>query len=789
MALKEYKSGTAFPGRMGRTFGKSEPAWPSPVRAKEGAPNVIYIVLDDTGFGHLGCFGGLINTPNLDKLAANGLRYSNMHTTALCSPSRSCMLTGRNHHSNAMACITEGSEGFPGSNGAIPFENGFLSEILQQQGYGTYCIGKWHLTPAEQVSAAGPYDRWPLGRGFERYFGFLGGDTSQYYPDLVYDNHQVEPEKTPEEGYHLSEDLADKAIQFICDSKQLAPDKPFFLYWASGANHAPHHAPKEWADKYKGKFDEGWDAAREKVFARQKELGIIPKNTVLSRHDPDVQDWGKLSADERKLYARMMEVFAGFCEHVDHHIGRIVTFLENAKLLENTLIMVISDNGASSEGGPTGSTNEMKFFNNVPDDLQQNLAAIDDLGGPKYFNHYAWGWTHAGNTPFRRWKRETYRGGVSDPFIVHWPKGIKAKGEIRTQYAHCIDMLPTVLDALDIEPPAEIRGVTQSPIQGVSFAHTFDDAKVESKHNTQYFEMFAHRSLYHEGWRAVCPFPGTSFTEAKASFGQLELTEDKLRELDATGWELYNLDEDPAETKDLAQAERARLIEMIGLWYIEAGKYNVLPLDSRGTARFADARPELTKERKTYVYFPGTQSVPENVAVRVLNRAHSFVADVEIPKGGAEGVIVSHGGNAGGYSFFIKDKKLHHAHNYVGAEEFHVESTEEVPEGRVELGFEFEPTGKPDIAKGKGVPGKAQLYINKKLVGEAEYAYTVPLLLSLGEGLTVGRDPASAVSSLYQPPFAFTGTIYMVTADVSGKMIQDTEEEKKAFAKASMARQ
>jgi len=787
--LKEYPPGTTVPGRMGRTIGESSPAWPSPVRAKPGSPNVLFIVLDDTGYGQLGCFGSPINTPNINKLAQNGLLYTNMHTTALCSPTRSCVLTGRNHHSNAMACITEGSEGYPGSNGAIPFENGFLSEILLGQGYNTYALGKWHLTPAEQISAAGPYDRWPLGRGFERYYGFIGGDTSQYYPDLVYDNRQVEPPKTPEEGYHLTPDLVDKAISFIGDSKQLAPDKPFFIYFATGAMHAPHHGPKEWADKYKGKFDDGWDAYREKTFARQKELGIIPKNTVLSRHDPDVQDWSKLSADERKLYARMMEVFAGYLEHTDYHIGRLIDYLAATGELDNTLIMLISDNGASSEGGPTGSTNENKFFNNVPDDLKQNLAALDDLGGPKYFNHYAWGWTFAGNTPFKRWKRETYRGGTSDPFLVHWPKGIKGKGEIRTHYAHAIDMVPTVLDALGINPPTVIRGVTQSPMEGVSFAHTFNDANAPSKHHTQYFEMFAHRSIYNDGWRAVCPFPGTSFTEGKAFFGQLTLTEDKLRELDASGWELYNVIDDPAETKNLAETNRAKLIEMIALWYVEAGKYNVLPLDSRGTARFADERPQLTKDRQTYVYYPGTQTVPENVAVKVLNRAHSLTADVEIPKGGAQGVLVCHGSNAGGYALFVKDNKLHYVHNYVGAEEFRVESNERVPEGKATLRYEFEPTGKPDIAKGKGTPGRAKLYINNKLVGQNDLPVTVPLLLGLGGGLTVGRNPGSAVSQLYGPPFTFTGTIFKVTADVSGQMLQDTEAERTAAAKRAMSRQ
>jgi hypothetical protein len=425
----------------------------------------------------------------------------------------------------------------------------------------------------------------------------------------------------------------------------------------------------------------------------------------------------------------------------------------------------------------------------VPEDLKQNLAALDELGGPKYFNHYAWGWTFAGNTPFRRWKRETYRGGVSDPFIVHWPMGIKAKGELRPHYAHAIDMVPTVLEALGIEAPNQIRGVTQSPVEGISFAHTFNDAKAEDKHKTQYFEMFAHRAIYHDGWRAVCPFPGTSFTEAKAFFGQLALTEDKLRELDAKGWELYHVAEDPAETKNLAEANRAKLIEMIALWYVEAGKYNVLPLDSRGTARFADERPQLTKDRQTYVYYPHTQSVPENVAVKTLNRAHSLTAEVEIPKGGAEGVIVCHGSNAGGYSLFVKDKKLHYVHNYVGAQEFHVQSNQALPEGKVTLRYEFEPTGQPDIAKGKGTPGRAQLYINDKLVGHSDIPVTLPLIMGLGGGLAVGRNPGSAVSALYGPPFEFTGTIFMVTADVSGKMIQDTEEEKKAHAKAAMARQ
>ena len=784
MSLKEYKPGTAFTGVIGRTVDKSQPAWPKPLRAKEGAPNVLFIVLDDTGFGQLGCYGSPIETPNLDSLAAYGLRYNNMHTTALCSPTRSCILTGRNHHSNAMSCITEGSTGYPGGNGYIPFENGFLSEMLLQHGYNTFAVGKWHLTPADQISAAGPYDRWPLGRGFERYYGFLGGDTHQYYPDLTYDNHRVEAPKTPEEGYHLTEDLVDKSISFIADAKQVAPNKPFFLYFGTGAMHAPHHVPKEWADKYKGKFDDGWEAYREKVFKKQKELGIVPKDAELSRHDPDVKPWKECSPDEKKLYARMMEVFAGFLTHTDYHIGRMLDFLKSIGEFDNTLIMVISDNGASSEGGPSGSVNENLFFNFVPESLEENLKAIDDLGGPKTFNHYAWGWTWAGNTPFRRWKRETYRGGISDPFIVHWPKGIKAKGEIRTPYAHAIDMVPTVLEALGIEPPESVKGVTQSPIEGVSFAHTFEDAKAPGKHITQYFEMMGHRSLYYDGWRAVCPWPGTSFKEAGKGFGT-PIPAETLTELDAQHWELYHVAEDFAENNNVAAENRARLIEMIATWYVEAGKYKVLPVDGRGQQRFADERPVIAKDRTSYTYYPGTQEVPVNAAARIINRPHSITADIEIPKGGAEGVLVSQGGIDGGYSFFIKGGKLHYTYNYVARTFYRVESKVPVPEGRHKLRYEFEVTGKPDILKGKGVAGRGQLYIDGKLVGQVEIPVTCPIMLGLASGVAVGEDPGSPVTDEYKPPFSFTGKIHTVTIDVSGDLIRDTEAEMRGV----MARQ
>jgi arylsulfatase A-like enzyme len=775
MPIVEYETGAAFPGVIGRTAEESTPAWPAPVRAAAGAPNVLFIVLDDTGFGQLGCYGSPIATPNLDGIAAEGLRYNNMHTTALCSPSRSCIVTGRNHHANGMACITELASGYPGYNGVLPFENGLLSEMLLEHGYSTFMVGKWHLTPSNQETAAGPYDRWPLGRGFQRFYGFLGGDTSQWYPDLVYDNHTVEPPKKPEEGYHLSEDLVDKAVSFIADSKQADPEKPFYLHLCFGATHAPHHVAKEWADRYKGAFDDGWDAYREKTFARQKELGIIPADAELSRHDPDVPDWDSQPEAARKLYSRMMEVFAGFLEHTDHQVGRLLEFLTKLGELENTLIMVISDNGASAEGGPTGTTNESQFFNNAQEPIEESLKLIDEIGGPKHFNHYPWGWTWAGNTPFRRWKRETYRGGSCDPFIVSWPKGIKARGEVRPHYAHLIDMVPTVLDLLGLQPPATIRGVTQSPLNGVSFAPTLDDPEAETNHHTQYFEMLGHRAIYHDGWRAVCPWPGPSFAESGKGFGE-PISAETLSTLDATGWELYHVAEDFAENHNVAAENRDKLIAMIATWYVEAGKYQVMPIDGSGLARMMAEKPLIALPRDSYTYRPNTQSIPNFAAPKVLNRPHSITADVEIPEEGAEGVLLSQGTAAGGYSFYVKDGKLRYVHNYVGRQLLEVESEDVVPAGKHELRFEFEPTGQPDPAQGKGAPGRMQLYVDGTLVGNADAALTTPFMFNPGS-LTCGANPGSPVTPDYEGPFTFTGTLHSVTLDVSGELIHDHEAE------------
>jgi arylsulfatase len=768
---------------IGRTTDESSPAWPRPVRAAPGAPNVLVIVLDDTGFGQLGCYGSPIATPNLDALAADGLLYTNMRTTALCSPSRSCIMTGRNHHANATAAVNEMATGYPGYNGQIPFENGFLSEMLLSHGYSTYLVGKYHLLPSEFESAAGPYDRWPLGRGFERFYGFLGGDTSQWHPDLVYDNHQVEPPRTPEQGYHLTEDLVDKAIGFITDAKQVAPHKPFYLHFCTGATHAPHHVQKEWADRYAGQFDDGWAAYRQQVLARQKELGLMPADAELSRNDPDVPDWDALPPQARRLAARMMEVFAGFLSHTDHHIGRLLEFLKETGEFSNTLIMVVSDNGASAEGGPAGTTNELQFFNNAPETLQESLARIDELGGPTTFNHYPWGWTWAGNTPFRRWKRETYRGGTSDPFLVHWPQGFTARGEIRTQFAHLIDIVPTVLDALGLAPPATIRGVTQSPIHGVSFAHTFDDPAAPTRHRTQYYEMFGHRAIDHDGWRAVCPWPGPSFTEAGKPFGAL-ITAETLTGLDAGHWELYHVATDPAENHDLADTHRDKLIELIAMWYAEAGKYNVLPVDGSANERILVERPQVAEPRAKYTYRPGTQTVGFFAAPRVLNRPHAITADAEIPPGGAEGVLLCQGSSSGGWSFYVKEGRLCYAHNYLGRVTYQVSAPEPLPAGRHQLRFEFEPASAPDIANGKGSPGRAQLYLDGQLIAQNDFPVTTPIGFNPG-GLTCGANPGSAITTDYAAPFCFTGTLRTVTVDLSGELITDTDSE----MRMAMARQ
>ena len=784
MAIKEYPRGTAFPGVIGRTIGESEPAWPEPVRAKTGASNVIFIVLDDTGYGHLGCYGSPIRTPNLDRLAENGLRFTNMNTTALCSPSRSCMLTGRNHHSNAMSCITEGATGYPGGNGLIPFENGFLSEILQGHGYNTYAVGKWHLTPTEQSSAAGPYDRWPLGRGFERFYGFMGGDTHQYYPDLVYDNHQVPAPKTPEEGYHLTEDLVDRAIGFIADSKQVAPDKPFFLYFCPGAMHAPHHVPRAWADKYQGQFDDGWDAYREKVFERQLELGVVPPGTQLSARDPDVVEWNGLPADEKRLYARMMEVFAGFLEHTDHHIGRLLDFLTKTGQLDDTLIMLVSDNGASAEGGPHGSVNENLFFNNVPETAADGLKAIDDLGGPKCFNHYPWGWAWAGNAPFRRWKRETYRGGSSDPFVVHWPKGIKARGEIRSQYAHIIDMLPTVLEALGLEAPiADPRrhavtdpgrvvraraGRRQGPLAAPHPVLRDDGAPVHLSRRLARGLPGPGTVLHRggDGLRSDGDHRGEAARARRQGVGALPRGRGLLGDAEPRRRQPRQADRDDRHlVRGGGQVRRAA--------HRQPGRG---PPRRRAAAAGASPRPL----RLLSGHLGGLQQ-DRGARAQPAAQHHRHGGAGQRRRGGAGGAR----GSSGGYALYVKDHKLHYAYNFLGIQQYHLASDATLSDGRHELRFEFEPTGKPDIAHGKGTPARAQLYVDGKLAGQTDLPVTIPLDIGITDGLTCGRDDGSTVTTDYQGPFAFSGALEKVVVDISGDLIEDHD----ARLRSTMAHQ
>ncbi len=751
-----------FKGVIGRTYEESTPWWREPVRAKEGAPNVMYIVLDDVGFAQLGCYGSDIETPNMDRLAANGLLYNNFHTTALCSPTRSCLLTGRNHHSNHMAGITEIATGFPGYDARIPKANGFLSEMLVPHGYAAYAVGKWHLTPDEETNMAATRERWPLGRGFERFYGFLGGETHQYDPDLVYDNHLVEPPRSAEEGYHLTEDLADKAIEFIQDLKAIAPDKPFFMYFCTGACHAPHHAPREWIERYRGRFDKGWDRWRQETYTRQLQKGIIPQGTELSPRPPWVQEWESLPDGEKRLYARMMEVYAAFLSHTDHHIGRLIDFLDRIGELDNTLVVLVSDNGASAEGGRVGSVNENRFFNAVPESLEDNLAMIDELGGPNTWNHYPWGWTWAGNTPLKRWKRETHQGGMTDPMIVHWPKGVKARGEMRSQYCHAVDVVPTLLEVLKIEPLAEIRGVAQSPIEGLSFAHTFDNPTAPSRKEVQYYEMLGCRAIWYRGWKAVTyhQLEGSSYDGSPQSDW----------DFDRDRWELYNVDEDFSECHDLAEQHPDRLRQMIERWWSEAGRYNVLPLDDRGVRRLAIRKPQVTRDRDSYLYYPGASPVPEAVAVNVRNRSHTIAAEVEIPEEGAEGVLLAHGSIFGGYTLYVKNRRLVYVHNYVGVEEYRIVSETEVPAGAGTLRFEFTKTGEHQ--------GTGALFINGTKVGEGRIPRSVPIRFSLGgEGLCCGYDSGIPATRDYRSPFRFTGTIKRAVVNVSGKPHSDFERE------------
>ena len=752
-------------------------------QAPEGAPNVLMIVWDDVGYGAMDMFGGPIETPNMRRISDAGISYANFHTTALCSPSRSSLLNGRNATSNNMACITEASAGFPGFSARIPFENGTIAEVLNERGWNTYAIGKWHLTPGEETDMSSWKGRWPLGRGFERFYGFLGGESSQWYPDLVYDNHLVDPPYSPEEGYHLSKDLVDRSIRFIRDSKAVAPDKPWFTYFCPGCAHAPHHVFKEWADKYRGRFDMGYEAIRADILARQKEMGLLPPDTELSPINPHgepertgpegqpwpqldfVRPWDSLNEDEKRLFVRMAEVYAGFVSYTDHEIGRLLDYLEESGQLENTIIVVVSDNGASGEGGPNGSFNENKFFNNVPDSVGENLARIDELGGQRSYNHYNTGWAWAFDTPFPYWKRFAgYEGGVADPCVVSWPKGIHSRGETRHQYLHAVDIVPTIYELLGVEPPVVLKGYTQSPIEGESFAATFSNPDVPGR-QTQFYSMLGQRALYQGGWLACTLHPPLS------GWGGF----------DKDVWELYHLAEDRTQSRDLAASEPELLEKMKGLWFYHAGIYKGLPLDDRTPREIlASPRPQPSEPRNRYVYYPDTSDVPESVAVNVRRRSFTIAAGVTIEAADAHGVLFSHGGAGGGHTLYLKDGRLHYVYNWLGERIQKVSSDRHTPKGKHVLSAEFLKTG--DDEETASSTGTLRLFVDNEVVGEAEIMTQPGTFALSGEGVSIGRDSGSSVSPDYDPPYEFEGgKIDRVAIDVTGGPLVDHEKEVLAY--------
>ena len=757
-------SEAGFGGLIGRTWRESKPWWPPEPERPVGAPNVVMIVLDDVGFAQLGCYGSDIDTPALDSLAATGLRFSSFHTTSLCSPTRACLLTGRNHHSNGMGRIAELSTGFPGYWGRIPRSNGLLSEMLASHGYAPVAVGKWHLTPDKETHQAAPRDTWPCARGFQRWYGFHGGETHQFVPSLFQDNHAVEPPRSIADGYHLTEDLADRAIRYLGEIRSAAPDVPFFLYFATGACHSPHHAPRPWIDRYAGSFDSGWDQWRERTFKRQIELGLFDESVAMSQRPHWVPAWDSLAGDDRRVAARFMECFAGFLSHADAQIGRVLEFVRQVGEWDNTLVIVVSDNGASAEGGALGSINDVRTWNAAPAGPEELRARIDELGGPTAHNNYPWGWTMAGNTPFRRWKREVHQGGIADPCIVSWPARLPSGGSVRRQFAHAIDISPTVLDLIGIEAPSEISGVAQSPIEGVSLVPVLDDPSSDGVHATQYFEMFGSRGIYHRGWKAVTFHPFVDLygegLDPDASF-------------DEDRWELFNIVHDPAETRDLAEAEPDRLADMVDVWWKEAEKYKVLPLDNRLLDALVDPRHQPPDRRRQLIW-PDGAIVPELQVVNMRNRAHVLTLHVTVPDGGAEGVMLAMGTALGGWSLHLLEGRLRYVNNFLGAERHVIESAKVLREGRHVLSFEFEPLESGSFHRA----GHGRLSVDGVHVAEGRIERTAFSRYSItGGGLTCGWEQGPAIGEGYEAPFRFTGELHHAEITVDGEISRDPQAE------------
>lgn len=743
-----------FQGKVGKTYKESDPPqFPQPVRAPNGAPNVVLILLDDTGFGQYSAFGGGVPSPALEKLAAEGLKYNRFHTTALCSPTRAALITGRNHHSASTGVITEAATGYDGYTCVLPRSCGTIGEVLRQNGYATAWIGKNHNTPAWETSAVGPFDRWANGLGFDYFYGFNAGDMNHWDP-VLYENRNLVP-RSADADYHLTEDLADKAIDWTRKVTSIAPDKPFFLYVAPGANHSPHHAPKEWIDRFKGRFDGGWDAYREATFERQKKLGVIPPDTRLTVRSDGLPSWNSLNDGQKKVYSRMMEVFAGYAAHVDHHMGRVIDAVKQLPNADNTLFMyIVGDNGASAEGGLEGSLNENLFFNGFPETWEENLEHIDEIGGPKWFNHFPSAWAHAMNTPFQ-WTKQvaSHFGGTRNPMVISWPARIKDKGRVCSQFLHVIDIVPTLYDAIGITPPEVLNGSRQKPLEGTSFLASFTDPAAPETRTTQYFELLVNRGMYHDGWMA-----------SSRSFVPWSPTRGEFDPLTAR-WELYNVERDFSQAEDVAADHPEKVKELERLFWKEAEKYKVLPLDWRAVERLnseLQGRPNIAGKRNRYVYYPGQIALPEGACPPVLNKSFSVTAEIDIPEGGADGMIFTQGGLTGGYGIYLRDGRAHLVYNMLAIERFTVTS-DPLPKGKVSLKVDFAYEGE----KGeRGKPATVTIMANGRKVGEGKLPMTVPLQFSLGEGIDVGRDTGSAVDPTYKLPFTFTGGIEKVAVEV-----------------------
>jgi len=745
----------AFKGKIGTTLKDSKPDFPKQIQAPAGAPNVLIIILDDVGFGHAGAFGGAVPTPTMDRLASNGLRFNAFHTTALCSPTRAALLTGRNHHSIGTGVVVEMGTGFPGYTGIVPNNTAGLPEILRQNGYATAAFGKWHNTPDNEISPAGPFDRWPTGKtwGFEYFYGFMNGETHQYYPVLYRNTTPVAQPKSPEEGYHITNDLVDETIGWLNQVNATNPEKPWFAYFSTGALHAPHHTPKPYIEKYKGKFDAGWDKYREETFARQKKMGIIPENAKLTPRPQEIPAWDVQTDEAKKVYRRLMENYSGFLDHTDEQVGRLIAAIEKSGEMDNTLIIyMVGDNGASGEGGLEGTISEMAVLNGFQLGLAGLEAKFDEIGGPTTDPHVPVGWAWAVDTPFQ-WTKQiaSHFGGTRNGLIVHWPKGIRARNGMRTQFHHVIDIAPTVLEAAGIPEPKTVNGVKQKPIEGVSMLYSFDNEKAKSRRTVQYFEMFGNRGIYKNGWMATTRHGRLPWETAGAATGNF----------DKDPWELYHIDEDFSQADDLAAKNPRKLKELQAAFLVEAKKYNVLPLDDRLAERFdTSLRPNPLAGLKKFTYGPGVTGISEAAVLNTHGVPFSVTAEVEVGQTRADGVLAAIGGIISGWSLYVKEGKPTFYYNFFEVEHAKVQSSEALTPGKATIRVEFTP-----VEPGPGKPANVRLLVNDKEVGKGHVARTVPFRYGV-EPFDIGMDTVSAVSEDYKAPFPFQGRIDQVTIEV-----------------------